>query len=51
MKILTAMVVGSILALSGCSFSAPGVHAHIGDADDHHGGSFCPPGNRMKGNC
>lgn len=58
MKILTVMVLGSILALSGCSFSAPGVHARIGDADavyldidDHHGGGFCPPGHRMKGSC
>ncbi|MWV11729.1 hypothetical protein F3I62_06440 [Pseudomonas sp. R-28-1W-6] len=60
MKSLAVMVLGSVLLLSGCSFSAPGVHARIGDVDSvhldvgdghHGGGSFCPPGHRMKGSC
>ncbi|VEE14841.1 Uncharacterised protein [Ectopseudomonas mendocina] len=47
--------------LGGCSFSAPGVHARVGDPDvirvdlgghgHSNGGSFCPPGHRMKGSC
>lgn len=58
MKYLTLIALTSVLVLTGCSFSAPGVHARIGDADavhldigDHRGGSFCPPGHRMKGSC
>ncbi|ERI53084.1 hypothetical protein N878_00490 [Pseudomonas sp. EGD-AK9] len=49
------------LLLGGCSFSAPGVHARVGDPDVihvdlggrgyHGGGHFCPPGHRMKGSC
>ncbi len=56
-------VLALALLLGGCSFSAPGVHARIGDPDVIHvdldghghgysgGGSFCPPGHRMKGSC
>lgn len=57
MRGLTVMVV-VLLLLGGCSFSAPGVHARIGEPahiyiDGGHGGhgGFCPPGQRMKGNC
>ncbi len=58
MNYMTLITLVSVLALTGCSFSAPGVHARIGDADairldigDHRGGNFCPPGHRMKGSC
>ncbi len=59
MKGLAVILLG-MLMLSGCSFSAPGVHARIGDVDalridlgggHGHGGGFCPPGHRMKGEC
>ncbi|MDH4554468.1 hypothetical protein E8F11_04615 [Pseudomonas sp. BN417] len=61
MKGMIALLLGAVIALTGCSFSAPGVHARIGDADAvrvdlggghyHDGGGFCPPGHRMKGEC
>lgn len=59
MRGLTVMLLGMVLLLTGCSFSAPGVHARIGEPDEIHvdigggggGGYFCPPGHRMKGNC
>lgn len=59
MRGLTVMTLAFLLG--GCSFSAPGVHARVGDPDlirvdlgGHgysNGGSFCPPGHRMKGSC
>lgn len=59
MRGLTVMVMA--LLLGGCSFSAPGVHARVGDPDvirvdmghGYHGGGghFCPPGLRMQGRC
>ena len=56
------LVVSLAVWLAGCSFSAPGVHARVGDPDVIHvdldghgghrgGGGFCPPGHRMKGSC
>lgn len=59
MKVWMVLSLGVTLGLAGCSFSAPGVHARIGDADavrvdlggHGHGGGFCPPGHRMKGSC
>ena len=59
MRVLTVTLIASVLTLSGCSFSAPGIHARVGDADAvrvdlggyGHGGHFCPPGHRMKGSC
>lgn len=59
MRIWTVVLLSAALGLTGCSFSAPGVHARIGDADavhldiggHGHGGGFCPPGHRMKGSC
>lgn len=60
MRIWTVVLLSAALGLAGCSFSAPGVHARIGDADavhldigghGHGGGGFCPPGHRMKGSC
>ncbi|MCQ4265840.1 hypothetical protein NAV28_01295 [Pseudomonas stutzeri] len=59
MRIWTVVLLSAALGLAGCSFSAPGVHARIGDADavhldigrHGHGGGFCPPGHRMKGSC
>jgi hypothetical protein len=57
-KYITLITLVSVLALTGCSFNAPGVHARIGDADairldidDDRGENFCPPGHRMKGKC
>ncbi|ARS49928.1 hypothetical protein [Ectopseudomonas hydrolytica] len=59
MRGLTVMALA--LLLGGCSFSAPGVHARVGDPDVirvdlggrgyHGGGHFCPPGLRMQGRC
>jgi hypothetical protein len=59
MRILTVMVL--VLLLGGCSVSAPGVHARIGEPlrihvdgyyeGGHGGGGFCPPGLRMQGRC
>lgn len=56
MRGVTVMVL--VLLLGGCSISTPGVHARIGEpahiyieADEGHGGNFCPPGHRMKGEC
>lgn len=59
MRGLTVMTLA--LLLGGCSFSAPGVHARVGDPDvirvdldgrgHSSGGYFCPPGHRMKGSC
>ncbi|WP_172144685.1 hypothetical protein [Pseudomonas tumuqii] len=57
MRILTVMVL--VLLLGGCSVSAPGVHArigeplrvHVGGYEGGHGGGFCPPGLRMQGRC
>jgi len=53
------VLLGMALGLAGCSINAPGVHKYVGDADavrldiggHGHGGGFCPPGHRMKGNC
>lgn len=60
MRGLSVCFLGIVLLLSGCSISAPGVRAELGD-DAHlelggnghggHGGSFCPPGQAKKGNC
>jgi hypothetical protein len=57
MRGLTVMVL--VLLLGGCSVSAPGVHARIGEPvrihvdgyEGGHGGGFCPPGLRMQGRC
>jgi hypothetical protein len=59
MRGLTVVVL--VLLLGGCTISTPGVHARIGepariyidgyDGYRGHGGGFCPPGHRMKGNC
>lgn len=55
MRGLTVMAL--VLLLGGCTFSAPGVHARIGDPvriDVGHGGqggNGCPPGLRMQGRC
>lgn len=57
MKYLSLLTLVALLGLSGCSISTPGVHARIGDGDavhldvGGHGGGFCPPGHRMKGEC
>lgn len=62
MRGFPVLLLGAVLLLSGCSFSAPGVHARVGDGygvhvdldgHDHggHGGNFCPPGHRKKGSC
>ncbi|MDP3814801.1 hypothetical protein [Pseudomonas sp.] len=48
-----------VLLLGGCTFSAPGVHARIGEpvyidlgyGGGHQGGHSCPPGLRMQGRC
>lgn len=58
MRGLTVML-GLVVLLSGCSFSAPGVHARVGEPDavridldgGGQGGGHCPPGHRMKGSC
>ncbi len=55
MRVLTLMAL--VLLLGGCTFSAPGVHARIGEpvrVDVGYGGSnggHCPPGLRMQGRC
>ncbi len=56
MRGLTVMVL--VLLLGGCAIYTPGVSARIGEpahiyieGDGGHGGNFCPPGHRMKGEC
>lgn len=55
MRVLTLMAL--VLLLGGCTFSAPGVHARIGEpvrVDVGYGGGHgghCPPGLRMQGRC
>ncbi|WP_443191847.1 hypothetical protein [Pseudomonas indica] len=57
MRSLSVVLMGMLLALGGCSFSAPGVRAELGGGDAVRvdvgggGGHFCPPGHRMKGSC
>lgn len=59
MRALSVLLLGLVIALSGCSVHVPGVSAEIGDDvhvdigdDGHgHGGGFCPPGQAKKGNC
>ncbi len=55
MRVLTLMAL--VLLLGGCTLSAPGVHARIGEpvrVDVGYGGGnggHCPPGLRMQGRC
>lgn len=60
MRCLSVCLLGAVLLLSGCSISAPGVRAEVGDGvhldlggEGRHGhsGYFCPPGQAKKGNC
>lgn len=60
MRGLSVCLLGAVLLLSGCSISAPGVRAELGDGvhldlggggHGGHGGHFCPPGQAKKGNC
>ena len=58
MRSLSVVLLGLVIALSGCSVRVPGVSADIGDdvridvgGGAGHGGGFCPPGQAKKGNC
>lgn len=59
MRVLSVMLLASMLALAGCSVRTPGAHVrvdpgldiHVGDGGAPHGGRFCPPGQAKKGNC
>lgn len=58
MRGLSVVLLGLVIALSGCSVRVPGVSADIGDGvhvdvggGGGHGGGFCPPGQAKKGNC
>jgi len=53
------LIIMAVLAVSGCTISAPGVRIKAPlpgveiemDAGHGGGGSFCPPGQAKKGNC
>ncbi|MGV8843359.1 MAG: hypothetical protein ACOH2I_08975 [Pseudomonas sp.] len=52
MRILTVMLMGMVLLISGCSLRLPGIGVDIGNGGGGHGGSsHCPPGQAKKGNC
>lgn len=54
MRVLTLMAL--VLVLGGCTLSAPGVHARVGEpirveVGSEHDGNGCPPGLRKQGRC
>lgn len=60
MRVLSVVMLGLVVVLSGCTVRTPGVTAKVGDGvkvdiggggHGGHGGSFCPPGQAKKGNC
>lgn len=60
MRGLSVVLLGLVIALSGCSVRLPGVSADVGDdvhvdigggGGGHGHGGFCPPGQAKKGNC
>jgi hypothetical protein len=52
MRILTVMLMGMVLLISGCSLRLPGIGVDVGGGGGSHGGSsHCPPGQAKKGNC
>lgn len=55
-RLRICVLMGLLVALGGCAFSAPGVHARVGngellDVDIGKGSGHCPPGHRKKGEC
>lgn len=52
MRMLTVMLMGMVLLISGCSLRLPGIGVDVGGGGGGHGGSsHCPPGQAKKGNC
>lgn len=52
MRILTVMLMGMVLLISGCSLRLPGVGVDIGNGNGNGGqggSSHCPPGQAKKG--